>query len=82
MILKIDYKPQKKSGFFKECIKYLLHTKSRYKIIYALRANHIIERLFVPMYLYIALQDFKAFSMVIIISLIFQIVTVTLIGKI
>ena len=81
MILKIDYKPQKKSGFFKECIKYLLHTKSRYKIIYALRANHIIERLFVPMYLYIALQDFKAFSMVIIISLIFQIVTVTLIGK-
>lgn len=81
MILKIDYKPQKKFGFFKESIKYLLHTKSRYKIIYALRANHIIERLFVPMYLYIALQDFKAFSMVIIISLIFQIVTVTLIGK-
>ena len=81
MILKIDYKPQKKSGFFKESIKYLLHTKSRYKIIYVLRANHIIERLFVPMYLYIALQDFKAFSMVIIISLIFQIVTVTLIGK-
>lgn len=81
VILQIDYKPEKKTNTFKSSIKYLLHSKSKYKIIYALRANHIIERLFVPLYLYIALKDFKAFSVVVIISLLFQIITVTLIGK-
>ena len=81
MILQIDYKPQKKSGTFNASIKYLLYSKSKYKIIYALRTFHIIERLFIPLYLYIILQDFKAFSLVIVVSLIFQITTVTLIGK-
>ena len=81
MILQIDYKPQKKSGTFNASIKYLLYSKSKYKIIYALRTFHIIERLFIPLYLYIILQDFKAFSVVIVVSLIFQITTVTLIGK-
>lgn len=80
-ILKIDYKPEKKTSTFKASISYLIHSKSRYKIIYALRANHIIERSFVPMYLYILLQDFKAFSVIIIVSLLFQIITITLIGK-
>ena len=81
MILKIDYKPQKKSSTFNASIKYLLHSKSKYKIIYALRTNHIIERLFAPLYLYIVLQDFKTFSLVVVVSLVFQITTVTLIGK-
>lgn len=81
MILQIDYKPQKKSSTLNASIKYLLHSKSKYKIIYALRTNHIIERLFVPLYLYIVLQDFKAFSVVVVVSLVFQITTVTLIGK-
>lgn len=81
MILQIDYKPQKKSSTFNVSIKYLLHSKSKYKIIYALRTNHIIERLFVPLYLYIVLQDFKTFSLVVVVSLVFQITTVTLIGK-
>jgi len=80
-ILKIDYKPKKKFNIFKVSIKYLIHSKSKYKIIYALRTSHIIERLFVPMYLYILLQDFKVFSVVIVISLLFQVITVTLIGK-
>lgn len=80
-ILKIDYKPEKKSSTFKASIKYLIHSKSKYKIIYALRTNHIIEKLFAPMYVYILLQDFKAFSVVIIVSLLFQIITITLIGK-
>ena len=80
-ILKIDYKPEKKSSTFKASIKYLIHSKSKYKIIYALRTNHIIERLFIPLYLYILLQDFKAFSAVIVVSLAFQIITITLIGK-
>lgn len=81
MIFRIDYKPQKKSSTFNASIKYLLHSKSKYKIIYALRANHIIEKLFVPLYLYIVLQDFKTFSVVVVVSLAFQITTVTLIGK-
>lgn len=78
---KIDYKPEYKVNTFKASIKYLLHSKGKYKIIYALRTNHIIERLFLPMYLYIILQDFIAFSTVIIVSLLFQIVTINLIGK-
>ena len=80
-ILKIDYKPQKKSSAFKSSMKYLIHSKSKYKIIYALRTNHIIERQFVPLYLYLLLQDFKTFSIVTIVSLLFQVITIILIGK-
>ncbi len=80
-IIKIDYKPEKKTSVFKASVKYLIHSKSKYKIIYALRTNHIIERQFVPLYLYIVLQDFKAFSVVTIVSLLFQVVTIILIGK-
>lgn len=80
-ISKIDYKPEKKSSVFKASIKYLIHSKSKYKIIYALRTNHIIERKFVPLYLYLVLKDFKAFSVVTIVSLLFQVITIILIGK-
>lgn len=80
-IKQIDYKPEKKSSVFKESIKYLIYCKSRFKIIYALKTNHIIERQFIPLYLYILLKDFKVFSVVVIVSLIFQIITVILIGK-
>ena len=80
-ILKIDYKPEKKSSAFKSSMKYLIHSKSKYKIIYALRTNHIIERQFVPLYLYLLLQDFKTFSVVTIGSLLFQVITIILIGK-
>ena len=80
-ILKIDYKPEKKSSVFKSSIKYLIHSKNKYKIIYALKTNHIIERQFVPLYLYLLLQDFKAFSIVTIVSLLFQVITIILIGK-
>ena len=79
--VKIDYKPENKTNTFKASLKYLVHSKSKYKIIYALKTNHIIERLFVPMYLYIVLQDFVVFSRVVIVSLLFQIITITLIGK-
>lgn len=80
-ILKIDYKPEKKSSAFKSSMKYLIHSKSKYKIIYALRTNHIMERQFVPLYLYLLLQDFKTFSVVTIVSLLFQVITIILIGK-
>lgn len=80
-ILKIDYKPERKTSIFKASIKYLINSKSKYKIIYALRTNHIIERQFVPLYLYLILKNFKAFSVVTIISLLFQVITIILIGK-
>lgn len=80
-IRKIDYKVENKTGAFKASMKYILKSKSRYKIIYALRTNHIIERQFVPLYLYIVLKDFKLFSSVITISLLLQIITITFIGR-
>ena len=80
-ILKIDYKPEKKSSVFKASMKYLIHSKSKYKIIYALRTNHIIERQFLPLYLYLILKDFKAFSVATIVSLLFQVITIIFIGK-
>lgn len=80
-IIKIDYKPENKTSAFKSSIKYTLKSKSRYKVIYALRTNHIIERQFVPLYLYIALKDFTLFSSIIMVSLLLQIITITLIGK-
>ena len=81
VILKIDYKTERKANVFKASIKYLVHSKSRYKIIYALKTSHIIERNFVPLYLYLVLQDFKAFSVITILSLLFQVVTIILIGE-
>lgn len=80
-IRKIDYKVENKTSAFKASMKYILKSKSRYKIIYALRTNHIIERLFTPLYLYIALKDFSLFSSIIIVSLLLQVITITLIGK-
>ena len=62
-------------------MKYILKSNSRYKLIYALRTSHIIERQFVPLYVYIVLKDFTLFSSIIIISLLLQIITITLIGK-
>lgn len=80
-IRKIDYKVENDTSAFKASIKYILKSKSRYKIIYALRTNHIIERQFVPLYLYLVLKDFQLFSSVMIVSLLLQIITVALIGK-
>lgn len=80
-IRKIDYKVENDTSAFKASMKYILKSKSRYKIIYALRTNHIIERQFVPLYLYLMLKDFQLFSSVMIVSLLLQIITVALIGK-
>ncbi len=81
LIKKIDYKVANKTQVFSASIRYMLKSKSRYKIIYALRTSHIIERQFVPLYLYIVLKDFKLFSSIIASSLLLQIITITLIGK-
>ena len=80
-IRKIDYKVENKTNAFKASMKYIIKSKSRYKIIYALRTSHIIERQFVPLYLFIAVKDFSVFSSIIIISLLLQIITISLIGK-
>ena len=80
-IKKIDYKVEIKTSAFKTTMKYILKTKSRYKIIYALTTNQIIEKQFAPLYLYIVLKNFSVFSSIVIVSLLLQIVTITLIGK-
>ena len=80
-IKQIDYKPESKNNAFKATIKYILKSKSKYKIIYSLRTNHILERLFVSLYLYIMIKDFKLFSFITIISLLLQVLTIILIGK-
>lgn len=80
-IRKIDYKVENKTNAFKTSMKYIIKSKSRYKIIYALRTSHIIERQYVPLYLFIAVKDFSVFSSITIISLLLQIITVSLIGK-
>ena len=80
-IKQIDYKPENKSNAFKATMKYILKTKSRYKVIYALRTNLILERLFVSLYLYIMIEDFKLFSSITIISMFLQALTIILIGK-
>ncbi len=78
----VDYKPQiKNQHIFKETIKYVFKHIDSYELAYSLRTNHIIERLFMPLYLYLVLQDFVAFGTVMAISLIFQIITVVLVGK-
>lgn len=78
----IDYKPQKgNKNIFKETLKYIVTSKSNYKIIYSLRTSHIIERLFIPLYIFLVLKDFKTFTAVITISLALQILTVFIIGK-
>lgn len=78
----IDYKPQLPVGsIVKKTMHDIFKNKSDIKIIYSLRTAHIIERLIVPLYLYLALQDFVAFSTVISISLLIQIVTVIITGK-
>ena len=78
----VDYRPKIKNiHVFKDTIKYMFKNMNRYEAIYALRTNHIIERLFVPLYVYLVLHDFVAFSTVVTVSLLVQIVTVMMIGK-
>lgn len=80
-IKKIDYKVENKTSAFKTTMKYIFKTKSRYKIIYALTTNQIIEKQFAPLYLYIVLKNFSLFSSIVIVSLLLQIITIMLIGK-
>ena len=78
----VDYRPKvRNTHVFKQTIQYMFKNMNRCELIYALRTNHIIERLFVPLYVYLVLQDFVTFSMVITVSLLVQIVTIMLIGK-
>ncbi len=51
-----------KEYFYKKEYKYMYMSIFFYNFANALRTNHIIERLFAPLYLYIILQDFAAFS--------------------
>ena len=77
----ISYKPQmESSSAFKDSLRYIINTKSIFKTIYSLRTFHIIERLFLPLYVYIAIADFKLFSIVVIVSIIIQVIPVFITG--
>lgn len=78
----VDYKPNLSSkNVLKKTIQYIVKNKTNLKVIYSLRTAHIIERQFTPLYLFLVLQDFVAFSTVISTSLLIQIVTVIVAGK-
>lgn len=78
----VDYKPNLPTkNIGKKTFQYIFKSKSSLKAIYSLRTSQIIERQFTPLYLYLALQDFVAFSTIISISLFIQIVTVVVTGK-
>lgn len=78
----IDYKPKAPTkSVLKSTMQYIIKRKSKLKNIYSLRTAHIIERQFTPLYVFLALQDFVAFSTVISISLLLQILTVILTGR-
>lgn len=78
----IDFKPElPKENILKKTMQYIFKKKSKLKTIYSLRASQIIERIFVPLYLYLILQDFVAFSTVISLSLLIQIITVIIAGR-
>lgn len=78
----IDYKPiQKDKAVFNETLKYIFKTKDEIKVIYALRTFQIVERFFVPLYLYLALKDLVLFTTVLIISLSIQVFIVIITGN-
>lgn len=78
----VDYKPKEsQKSILKDALVFNKGENNCLKTIYALRTNHIIERLFLPLYLYLAVSDFATFSMITIISLLLQIVTVIFIGR-
>lgn len=69
----VSFKPIKpKNNAFKETLSYIMKTPDSLKTLYSLRTFHIAERIFIPLYLYLALQDFVLFSTVISLSLIIQ----------
>ncbi|MEI3508496.1 MAG: MFS transporter [Bacilli bacterium] len=81
-LLLINYKPVTKHNIsFKETIKYVLTSRNYFTRIYALKTIHVLERLFIPLYIYIALADFKLFSMAIIVSLLIQIFLILVVGR-
>lgn len=70
---KLDYKPENKcnEGYIDIC-RELIRLKTPAKKICIAKAFNVIEMFFVPLYIYIALDDFVAFSLVVIVSLIIQ----------
>lgn len=78
----IDYKPtEKPEKLYSKTFKYIFRTKSELKLIYSLRTFQILERFFVPLYLYLALKDLVLFTTVILVSLTIQVFMVLVTGN-
>lgn len=70
---KLDYKPEDKNKQkFSEVLKDVVKLKTPAKKISIIKSCDVIEKFFLPLYVYIALKDFVAFSVVVIVSLIVQ----------
>lgn len=70
---KVDYKPDNKDKQkYKDVILDLIKIKSPVRKICLIKATNVIEKLFLPLYIYLALKDFVVFSVVVIVSLIIQ----------
>lgn len=79
---KIDYKPvHAKKNTLLAIGQYIRKCPNSLKQFYSLQTFQIIERLFLPLYVYLTLKDFVAFTTVVTISLFIQVVTVFLTGK-
>lgn len=78
----IDYKPtEKPEKIYSKTLNYIMKSKSELKLIYSLRTFQIVERFFVPLYLYLALKDLVLFTTVILVSLSIQVFMVLVTGK-
>lgn len=78
----VNYKPKEKNcHIYREAFQFMFFKKNNLKTIAILRSTQIVERILLPLYLYIILKDFVAFATVITISLLIQAVFLVLTGK-
>lgn len=78
---KLDFKQIIDEEKTTNTFKYILEEKDEMKQVYYVRAFLIAERNFIPLYIYIVLNDFAQFTVVIVISILVQLVTLILIGR-
>lgn len=80
-VKKLDYKPEdKKSSSYKELLIDVVKIKTLVKQVNIVKAFDLVERFFVPLYLYIVLDNFVAFSTVIIVSITIQSIILFILG--
>ena len=78
----VDFKPTRVAkNSFAASFKYLLNSKNKISKISLLRAFSIIERIFLPLYIYTFLNDIVLFTIVIVASVLVQIIVIIFNGR-